>query len=415
MTVGPDFLVLRSLLPRARPQYGEAVLTSVPDKPNVLLLTHGDEVINSVRYAHRVLRIRPRLTVLDMNYAQFEWFTERARLQPDYANLTFPGKSYGASKDAYLISELLHANYAKFSIFVAGGFVPRDPSWEMDFRLVPLGMVSQVLRRGATIKLDKWAAKTASMLPHLTFARAPDEGSWEQTVARNHYLSAYHGRPYCVLQLAYEEPGAPEARDRFLLAARLYEETKDVMLNASMVLPDFYFRNMGVAYSQLMGLEPTEEGRAGAKQKATIAFLRYLRFDTVSDDDRKTVEQGILSLIPPPPGYESAQQAAQQQAAQQQAAQQHAAQRAAQQQAEQRAAQQQAQQQAQRQAQQQAQQRALRQESREAGAASSRATQKTDAGAGDGAGQGTVREHTRTRKKKSKKKGAEGAAAGQYV
>ena len=34
-------------------EYGEELLRSVPDKPRVLLLTHGDEVINSVRCVPR--------------------------------------------------------------------------------------------------------------------------------------------------------------------------------------------------------------------------------------------------------------------------------------------------------------------------------------------------------------------------
>lgn len=68
------------------------VLEALPDKPNVLLLTHGDEVLNAVRYAHRVLGVRRNVTVLDQNYMQFEWFVSRAKRQKYFAGLTFPGK-----------------------------------------------------------------------------------------------------------------------------------------------------------------------------------------------------------------------------------------------------------------------------------------------------------------------------------
>ena len=48
-----------------------------------------------MRYAHRVLGVRPNVTVLDQNYMQFEWFVARAKRQPYFARLTFPGTGYG--------------------------------------------------------------------------------------------------------------------------------------------------------------------------------------------------------------------------------------------------------------------------------------------------------------------------------
>lgn len=48
-----------------------------------------------MRYAHRVLGVRPNVTVLDQNYMQFEWFVARAKRQPYFAGLTFPGTGYG--------------------------------------------------------------------------------------------------------------------------------------------------------------------------------------------------------------------------------------------------------------------------------------------------------------------------------
>ena len=59
------------------------------------VLAHARQVLNSVRYAHRVLGVRPNVTVLDQNYMQFEWFVARAKRQPYFAGLTFPGTGYG--------------------------------------------------------------------------------------------------------------------------------------------------------------------------------------------------------------------------------------------------------------------------------------------------------------------------------
>lgn len=243
-------------------QFGEAVLSDVPDRRDAILLTHGDETLNAVRYAHRLRGHRPNLLILDQNYAQFVWFVSRARNSLAFANVTFPGSHYGSAEGGFVMAEFLAANYPRHSIYVCGGFVPADSSWQAEYRLWPLGLVSQVLRRGATIKLGKWAAKTAPMLPRLTFHSKPQEGSWEEIIAKNHYLAAYHARPYAVLQYAYEPTGqqggggAPDSaaeRERFRLAAQLYEQTAAVPLNGSVVLPDYVYRNLGVAYSQARG------------------------------------------------------------------------------------------------------------------------------------------------------------------
>jgi len=39
------------------------------------------------------------------------------------------------------------------------------------------------------------------------------------------------------------------------LQAHLYEQTQQIALNGSVTLPDYVFRNMGVAFSQLVQLE----------------------------------------------------------------------------------------------------------------------------------------------------------------
>ena len=96
----------------------------------------------------------------------------------------------------------------------------------------------------------RWASKSEKLLPRLEWPKPPPVGSWEEVLAKNHYLAAYTNRPYYPLQYAYEalpERGgsAAEARDRFLLAARLHEASHDLTLNGSRALPDYFFRNWG--------------------------------------------------------------------------------------------------------------------------------------------------------------------------
>ena len=69
------------------------------------------------------------------------------------------------------LRQLLDANYARWSLFVCGGMHYADTTWqpqpglEGGYRLWPLGMNMQLLRRSANIKLDKWTSKSAKLLP----------------------------------------------------------------------------------------------------------------------------------------------------------------------------------------------------------------------------------------------------------
>jgi len=182
-------------------QFGLEVLRALPDEEDVILLTNGDEVLNSVRYAHRVLHVKPRLLIVDQNYAQFSWFVRRARTQSSgLGRVAFPGEAYGSSNGSFLMSELLDANYARFRFYVCGGMHPQDASWQSGYRLWPMGAVSQILRRDAPVDVQAWVSRSKQLLPRLSFSREPEAGSWAQVIARNHYLPAYALRPYALLQ-----------------------------------------------------------------------------------------------------------------------------------------------------------------------------------------------------------------------
>ena len=75
-------------------------------------------------------------------------------------------------------------------------------------------------------------------------------------------------------------------------------------------------RAAGVAYPQLLATERSDEGVAALKQRAMNAFLKYLAFSTLTEEDRFTVERSLVSLIPPP--QQLKQHLAQQEAARQQ-------------------------------------------------------------------------------------------------
>jgi len=293
-------------------QFGAEMLRVIPEGEAALLLTYGDEVLNSLRYPHRVLRQRPNLRILDLNYAQYTWFVRRAAAPASgLGGVVFPGQAYGSSPGSFVMAQLLGANDGRFSIFVAGGMHPQDGSWQRDYRLWPWGAISRVLRRDAPFSPRQWARTSAALLPRLAFPSAPPLGSWAQVVLTNHYLPAYALRPYALLRHAYDALDADERRDGFRLAAGLYLETDRMQpLNGSEALPDNFYRNMAVAFSQLSRLELTESGRVKATRQAASSFMQYLAFDTLSLDDRRTVEQALLSLLLPQEEQPSSAEAA---------------------------------------------------------------------------------------------------------
>ena len=59
--------------------------------------------------------------------------------------------------------DLLEANYHSHSIYVCGGVVPADRSWEGAYQLWPLGLAAQMLRRDAAVKLDRCALRPAAL------------------------------------------------------------------------------------------------------------------------------------------------------------------------------------------------------------------------------------------------------------
>lgn len=246
--------------------FGIEVLKALPDEPKVLLLTLGDEVINSIRYGHLQLDVRPDVTVLDQNYMAVPGFVKRANASSYYHGVVFPGFKYGSAPYNFLMEQFLNANYNNWSVFVCGGLRKDDASVSYmndpaanqpathAYRLWPYGMSMQVLHTSMPINVRKWSSQSYGLLPKLSWPDSPGHGSWEELLAKHHYLAAYLKRPHYMLYYAYEASnlGLPkEARDRFFHATKVYKDEVKIPLNGSQTLPENFFRNMAIANSQL--------------------------------------------------------------------------------------------------------------------------------------------------------------------
>ena len=122
-----------------------------------------------MRYAHRQLGARPNALVLDLNYVQFDG-VRRASSTDEFAGFHFPGTNYGSAAGAFVIRQLLDANYAGWTFFVCGGMHTSDSSWQPipgvpgGYRLWPVGLLMQILKVDSTIKLSKWSLRSAKLL-----------------------------------------------------------------------------------------------------------------------------------------------------------------------------------------------------------------------------------------------------------
>src|SRR6185369_16699247 len=71
-------------------RYARALLEPLPR--GALLLTKGDLVTNSIRYAQACEHVRPDVTVLDQELMTKRWYVERAAR--NFPGVLFPGRVY---------------------------------------------------------------------------------------------------------------------------------------------------------------------------------------------------------------------------------------------------------------------------------------------------------------------------------
>ena len=161
--------------------FGRALLT--PLARNSILLTKGDILTNSVRYAQAFKGAREDVATLDVEMLSAVWYVPRVRHFHSNVDVAYPGSFYGPRKGGFNARQFLEENVVKrqTAVYVAYDVAEKDSSWKQDFVKVPVGMADQFLPRA---EAEAWSDKLAQRL--LKRMRAAISEPMEATVLEAH-------------------------------------------------------------------------------------------------------------------------------------------------------------------------------------------------------------------------------------
>lgn len=248
--------------------FGKSILKNLP--PNSLLLSQGDHVQGAIRYLQTVKGYRTDIKLIDIAFLTFPWSKRWANQH--FPELILPKKGSYLPSD-YNMKELMDANLSKFPIFVINGFYRWDQSTENVYQNVPWGLTEQVVPQARVIAPEVWRDVNDSVFesfPIRQLAHYP-VGSWEASMARNYFGSAYiYG-----IQLLKQAVEANDDRKLLEKGAKILELVGDYYPDVHVDL----FKNLGVAYQHLGVYD------AQAYLKMKDAWRKYLQMNPIENSE----------------------------------------------------------------------------------------------------------------------------------
>jgi hypothetical protein len=264
--------------------YGRAILEPLP--PRTLLLTHGDLITNTVRYAQSAEGVREDIVVLDQELMTKRWYVRRmAALHPD---VRFPGELYHpAEAGGFSMKQFLDANRGRESIAIYPEWKSGDASVDGHWRTWPEGLASRVRPADTGIDASRWALESASALASVEARGWPsmdryEKGSWERVVLEDVW-QARHRRGVLLLTEAIANKN-----DAGLLTIARGELEAAARMNSDP--PAALFKNLGIVYSRLGPTQPW------LRKEELDAWKRYLERADPADADRATIEAQVREL-----------------------------------------------------------------------------------------------------------------------
>jgi hypothetical protein len=247
--------------------YAQAVLAELP--PSAILLATSDEAFGSVRYLQLVEGVRPDVQVVPTGHLQRAWF-------PEFARRHLPGvvlPPFPFTARAFLDANLLHS-----PVFLLNK-LPWLQTLEEAYTALPVGLVDQVVSKGATPELGPWIDDSTRAFGRFDAeARAAGlpEGSWERYVARN--LARQHERWGLAVATA-----AARASDPMAAALQVVRALSPLAERpgASPTL----LKNLGVAYQFVARTDP--QAREGMRR----AWQGYLKVAPPDDRDLPAIRK----------------------------------------------------------------------------------------------------------------------------
>jgi len=267
--------------------YGRTILGSMP--PNSLLLLNGDIIVNSVRYLQQCEGLRLDVASLFVPTMTWKWFLKTQ--QQFFPNLTFPGTHYHIREEGgWSMLQFIEANRATYpNVYLCGGWYSGDNSPEQLYDLYPHGVCERLVRKDNKLSLASWARESAAALPRYPL---PDPGKYDDTTWEHNVFEvsfkANHTRAFHALVhgMGQDKP-LPEKRRAFQIAIRGYEQ---VVRDHPKPTPDYYVKNIGIAYTQAGVVETPGEFQVNLTAKGVDWFRVYERIAPRDDKDLPSIK-----------------------------------------------------------------------------------------------------------------------------
>lgn len=263
--------------------YGRAILAPLPER--ALLLTRGDVITNSVRYAQIGEGLRRDVLILDQEMLTKPWYVagETAR----HADVAFPGTLYHPGvAGGFSMEQFLDANLPRRPVYVYPEFKPGDATVAA-FELWPEGLASRVVRSGAAPDFATWQAQSESEWRKLRAIPWPDferwgAETWERIVGLDLWEARHrHGLRALTWAMAH---GQGQAELQY--AVRALSE----VASQHPLPPPHVFKNLGLAAQLLSRFDP------GQVPTMRHAWQIYLERGPRDDRDRDAIAAALQSI-----------------------------------------------------------------------------------------------------------------------
>lgn len=253
-------------------QYGEAILTNLPQDAFVLLA--GDLNHNAVKYLQRCEGVRSDVAAVSPELMTYRWF--KATQLQHYPRVAFPGTHYHVNEEGgFHIANMIVATARERPCFIAGSWKYGDTSGEQMFDRVPFGLCDRLMpsetlvakAKETGVALDRvlpWAApwsaekgnaayakRLARACPHFAMPNTKTryvEGTWESVLAQNcrrAILTSMSMMTELAVHDGSKATNGATLRHAHELYRRVLRSIPTFMIDDGFI-PDAYLRNAGV-------------------------------------------------------------------------------------------------------------------------------------------------------------------------
>jgi hypothetical protein len=197
-----------------------------------------------------------------------------------------PGSIYDPGRqDGFSIAQFINANIDRAPIVVCGGFKPGDGSvTKAAYRVVPVGLCSEVLRANAPFAFNEWLDRSRALLPDVAaFAATPPRPAMFEYLALADYWNAWHARAYFVRSC--EDCGlSPDER------LRRFADMAEEIIRLGPSPPIEVYKNLAAVLLRLYATRPE------VKDRLVAALQAYMKAAPADDRDLPAIRDALAKL-----------------------------------------------------------------------------------------------------------------------